>query len=272
MDYSEATIKELEILVKNGDIEAIETLAYRYSGKCNFTKKDINKSMMYYEMGIQKGSVSCMHKLGVIHRFNNPVVDNYAKAMKYFIMASNKNCFNSMVHIGHMYTSRYMCSVDYGKAIEYYEMAIRCHENGYEIDYDVYGCGTYDEVLVDIGDHVCSDIEDEIANKVRNDFAIKCYENAIKFNNDNFEAMINLCRIYTCFKLYRNKAKALKYYIMNHDICCCKEEIDDWTSEYNAFDFLEEISKRNRTIQDFKLDFIKSRVCKTVYNYIKYFM
>ena len=84
-------------------------------------KKDIKKSIYWYEKAIENNSGVAENNMGSLYSHGNGVKQNYEKAYNYYTKAMSKNVPEAINSIGFMYFNGFYLERNPKKACEYYE-------------------------------------------------------------------------------------------------------------------------------------------------------
>lgn len=98
----EKTIENLEVLAKNGNVDAIQELGIRYY-KGIGVNINYSKAKEYFEQANQAGCKASNYYLGMMYYNGNGIPTNHIKAKEYFEKSDKDNNIFSTYYLGKIY-------------------------------------------------------------------------------------------------------------------------------------------------------------------------
>jgi len=118
-------IEEITSMVKNGDVNAINELAYRYFYG-EGVEENKEEAFRLYMSGAEQGSIKCKFNLAMCYYNGNGTEKNKKISFEMFKeLAENHNHFRSYYYLGEIYFWGDLGKIDYEKAFFYYSEALK---------------------------------------------------------------------------------------------------------------------------------------------------
>lgn len=90
-----------------------------------YVKKDLNKTISFYEKAIELNNPVAMNELGMMYQNGKGVKASIEKAFELYEKGANLECFEAMNNLGFMYENGFGCEKNYEKAFELYNKSLK---------------------------------------------------------------------------------------------------------------------------------------------------
>lgn len=98
-------------------------LGFMYDEGLGNIKKDCNKALELYQLGMEKGCVASINNLGHMYENGISVIRDYKKALELYQLGIDKGCAVSINNMALMYEYGFGVIVDYKKAANLYALS-----------------------------------------------------------------------------------------------------------------------------------------------------